>query len=66
VNSTFDVGLISFNSDGHILIAHVLGKSECKILGLVGATLERLPSKRIVAYLEYHRKEVFLDGDGKQ
>jgi putative restriction endonuclease len=57
----FDVGLISFDGAGGILIAKTLSKKERELLGVDRLKLKRAPSKRTSAYLDYHRNNIFLD-----
>jgi hypothetical protein len=61
-DALFDVGLISFDGAGGVLIAKTLSKIERALLGVDRLKLKRAPSRRTVAYLEYHRREVFLGG----
>jgi putative restriction endonuclease len=61
----FDVGLISFDDTGGVLIAKTLNKTERALLGVDRLKLKRAPSKRTAGYLQYHRSEIFLDGQGR-
>lgn len=62
LDALFDVGLISFDAAGNLLPAKTLSKSERRLLGIDGLKLERAPNRRTAQYLQYHRREVFLDG----
>ncbi|WP_198670257.1 HNH endonuclease [Dyella sp. C9] len=57
LDALFDAGLISFDSDGSILISPRL---EDLTLALEGLTLRRHPREDEQAYLAYHRQKVFL------
>lgn len=62
LDALFDVGLISFDRAGAILVAKTLNRAERGLLRLSGLRLNRQPSKKTAGYLEYHRSNVFLDG----
>ncbi len=58
-DALFDVGLISFDSAGQMLISQSLDLNERQILGLVGKALKQLPSVKTATYLEHHRASCF-------
>jgi putative restriction endonuclease len=61
----FDVGLITFDGVGGVLIAKTLRKTERALLGVDRLKLKRAPSKRTAEYLQYHRSDIFLDGKNR-
>lgn len=58
-DALFDVGLISFESSGTLIVSPDLNSSEQQILGLSGRRLRKMPSAATSEYLAYHRKSVF-------
>jgi putative restriction endonuclease len=61
----FDIGLITFDGAGRVLIAKTVSKTERALLGVDRLKLNRAPSKRTAEYLNYHRNEIFLDGKNR-
>lgn len=59
LDALFDAGLISFESDGHMLVSPTLSAHELGIYGLDARTLSKKPSVKTVEYLLYHKTEVF-------
>jgi len=61
LDALFDAGLISFDSDGSMMISPRLGKDTISLYGLSNKLrLRNPPTKRQEEYLQYHRKNVFL------
>ncbi|MBR2982419.1 MAG: HNH endonuclease [Kiritimatiellae bacterium] len=61
LDALFDTGLISFDSDGSMMISPRLGKDIISLYGLSNKLrLRNPPTKRQEEYLQYHRKNVFL------
>ncbi len=60
IDALFDSGLISFASDGELLISNRLNAQEKKLLGLHGLRFIRQPSKKTHDYLAHHRMNVFI------
>ena len=59
-DALFDAGLISFDSDGSMMISSRLGKDTISLYGLSNKLwLRNPPTKRQEEYLQYHRKNVF-------
>lgn len=60
LDAAFDVGLISFNVDGALLISARLGEDELNVLGLAASwpPIDLRPQHG--PYLDYHRDHVFL------
>lgn len=60
LDALFDAGLISFYSDGSMMISPRLGKDTISLYGLSNKLqLRNPPTKRQEEYLQYHRKNVF-------
>lgn len=60
LDALFDAGLISFDSDGSMMISSRLGKDTISLYGLSNKLrLRNPPTKRQEEYLQYHRKNVF-------
>ena len=60
LDALFDAGLISFESDGSMMISPRLGKDAISLYGLSNKLqLRNPPTKRQEEYLQYHRKNVF-------
>jgi putative restriction endonuclease len=59
LDALFDAGLISFNSDGNMLVSSFLNGRERKIFSLNGQKLSKMPSKATAAYLSYHEANIF-------
>lgn len=62
VDKLFDKGLVTFSSDGNLLISKKLDGKERALLGLDERKLLRQPGRRTAKYLAYHRTSIFLDG----
>lgn len=61
VDKLFDRGLVTFSSDGNLLVSKELDGKERALLGLDGRKLLRQPSRHTAKYLAYHRTSIFLD-----
>lgn len=59
LDALFDAGLISFDSDGGLLVSEQLGPSERSIFSIADRSLKAVPSKATINYLTYHRQQVF-------
>jgi hypothetical protein len=59
LDALFDVGLISFDEGGMMVVANVISPDERKTLG-IPARLLRRPGAKLGAYLRFHRENVFL------
>ena len=59
VDKLFDKGLVTFSSDGNLLVSKELAANEKALLGLEGRQLIRQPSKLTAEYLAYHRQFIF-------
>ncbi len=60
LDALFDAGLISFDSDGSMMISPRLGEETIALYGLSNKLrLRNPPTKRQEEYLQYHRKNVF-------
>ena len=60
LDALFDAGLISFDSDGSMMISPRLGKDTISLYGLSNKLqLRNPPTPRQEKYLQYHRKNVF-------
>lgn len=55
LDALFDVGLISFDKDGKLLVSRSLKKADHGLLGVVSQKLAKQPSDRTLGYLAYHR-----------
>jgi len=55
----FDVGLISFDDNGQILISSFLSKDTLKILGVHEKMMLRDIKQNHKLYLEHHRQTLF-------
>lgn len=58
-DALFDKGLVTFASDGKLLVLNQLDSNEKQLLGLDGRQLIRQPDNRTSDYLAYHRKSIF-------
>ncbi len=58
LDSLFDAGLISFDTDGQMRVSPSLSRAEQSIFGL-GKSLLRKPSGATAEYLEHHWAEIF-------
>ncbi len=58
LDALFDVGLISFDGEGNMLISTRMDTADHKNLGLVAKPLRAPPSPETAAYLEFHRREI--------
>ena len=61
VDKLFDRGLVTFSSDGNLLVSKELAANEETLLGLDGRKLLQQPGRRTAQYLAYHRTSIFLD-----
>lgn len=59
LDRAFDQGLITFGSDGRILISSSLTAAACEALGIHGAMALRRTDARIERYLVFHREHRF-------
>ena len=59
LDALFDAGLISFKSDGGLLVSETLSHSERSIFSVVDCCLKTAPTKATAKYLTYHRQHVF-------
>lgn len=59
LDALFDVGLISFDSSGTLIVSPALSASEQQLFGLAGQSLWKVPSSATARYLEYHRNSFF-------
>ncbi|MEK6259081.1 MAG: HNH endonuclease [Planctomycetota bacterium] len=59
LDALFDAGLISFDSDGNLLVSDQLDPAEQSIFSIVDRSLKRAPTKAAAEYLAYHRQHVF-------
>lgn len=64
-DAAFDLGLISFRTDGHIMIAKSV-ESELIALGITGAEIIKNLTEEHLMFLDWHRKHIFLRKDNKQ
>lgn len=62
LDALFDVGLISFDDDGALLVSGAVPAAEAEALGLMGGRLRRRPSPKMCGYLAQHRAELFDSG----
>lgn len=61
IDALFDVGLITFDEDGKIVLSKNLGVEELLGFGLDRAARLRVEGHAMVAYLLHHRRHVFQD-----
>jgi len=60
LDALFDAGLISFASDGKMMLSPQLEDDVVQLYGLSsGLCLRHVPTNTQDVYLDYHRKEVF-------
>lgn len=59
LDSLFDKGLISFASSGEMMVSSKLDATEQQIFGIVERSLTKKPTKKMAAYLAYHRDSFF-------
>jgi len=59
LDALFDVGLISFDESGQLLVSSALTDEEKTIFGVCNAKLSRRLSERTAGYLTHHRKSIF-------
>jgi hypothetical protein len=64
IDALFDVGLISFDDDGAMLVSPSVSLAEREQLQ-VPANLSRTPGKKLQGYLRFHREHVFLRVRGR-
>jgi hypothetical protein len=55
LDALFDIGLISFESSGNMIVSPVLSVQEQKIFGIGGQSLTKAPTPKMAAYLAVHR-----------
>jgi hypothetical protein len=58
IHRAFDVGCVSFDSDGVIMISSSLTQADMECFGLIPGLKIRLPGKR-PEYLKFHRENVY-------
>jgi hypothetical protein len=61
LDALFDAGLISFSEDGELLVSNKIDSRHKKMLGLSKMKLNKKPNNKILSYLDYHRKNIFID-----
>ena len=62
IDKLFDKGLVTFSSDGDLLVSKELDANEKALLGLDGRRkLLQSPGRRTAEYLAYHCTSMFLD-----
>ena len=61
-DAAFDLGLISFRTDGHIMISKNL-KAELFTLGVTGTEIIRNLTDEHLMFLDWHRKNIFSRSD---
>jgi predicted restriction endonuclease len=59
LDALFDVGLISFDDTGKMLVSANIPRTEQALLGLQNQSLRHKPDEPTRRYLEYHRREAF-------
>jgi hypothetical protein len=59
LDALFDVGLISFDARGTMLVSSEMNEQERIIYDLAGRKLTQLPEMETVQYLEYHRDNIY-------
>lgn len=59
LDALFDAGLISFSSEGSMMISKKLDASDRERLGLEARSLRATPSAETGTYLHFHRTEIF-------
>ncbi|MFM9964068.1 MAG: HNH endonuclease [Planctomycetaceae bacterium] len=57
LDALFDIGLISFDSSGQLLVSSKLAEAERRIFGLGNQALLKSPSEKTAAYLAGHRQK---------
>ena len=60
-DAVFDKGFITFNDDGKMVLSEELKRIELSLLGVEGSAEIRDLQARHLAYLRYHRENVFRD-----
>jgi hypothetical protein len=60
LDALFDRGLVSFSSDGKMLVSKDISRSSRKLLGLP-ANLRRAPTPEEDVFLDYHRNRLFVE-----
>lgn len=66
VDKLFDRGLVTFSSDGNLLVSKELDGTERALLGLDGRKLLQQPGRLTAQYLAYHRTSIFLDAHAQK
>ena len=59
-DAAFDAGYISFNDDGRVVLSAALVSDAASLIGIATNVRLRDLSPEHMAYLAYHRSEVFL------
>jgi len=60
LDALFDAGLITFSSDGKLLVSRKVDDNEKETLRLVGLHLKRKSNAQTAEYLSYHRETIFI------
>lgn len=66
LDALFDSGMITFASDGELLISQRLSQQEKTLLGLIGLRLVRQPNEKTKEYLSFHQTHIFADRQVQQ
>ena len=61
LDAAFDRGYISFDCNGIIMVSDKLSNSDCEALGIRADMRLRKIEDKHKAYLEYHRKNIYID-----
>lgn len=61
LDALFDVGLITFDSSGRLIVSSRLDSIERELFGVDERSLFREPSAEIAAFLSYHRENLFVE-----
>ena len=61
LDALFDAGLISFESNGRLIVSAALNGCEQNIFGVAGRSLQKTLSDANCKYLDYHRENVFAE-----
>jgi hypothetical protein len=60
LDAALDIGLITFDNDGEILLSPQLCSEDAARLGIVPAMKISIVEKQHLKYLEYHRQNIFI------
>lgn len=60
LDALFDVGFITFDSRGKMLLSSKLNEDDRRSLGIQTRRLRWIPAKQTIEYLDYHRRQRFL------